>query len=232
MRSFSRLGRSQANTYDPRQASSSGFVPSGRCGIRKLSSAPSSDDWCITVKRVDAQSLPDGVVPAREASNVLFHNVFEGDMLNVTTPFGDLVLQDDDTPLLCLRRHRLHADDGDAQSPRRHRGLPSDLGAACRPLAQQSRAPCRVDRTGGTSAVRGHAPLVRRPRRPPSQEGHLRDGRADLGEVTIAPGTRAYLCGPLPFTLGIREALLVKQAPAENIHYEVFGRDSWAATPA
>lgn len=63
-------------------------------------------------------------------------------------------------------------------------------------------------------------------------ENGLREGRADLGEITIAEGTHVYLCGPLPFMLGMREALLGKGVAAEHIHYEVFGPDSWAATPA
>ncbi len=63
-------------------------------------------------------------------------------------------------------------------------------------------------------------------------EDRLWEGRADLGEITIAAGTRAYLCGPLPFMLGMREALLANGVAADNIHYEVFGPDSWTAAPA
>ena len=37
--------------------------------------------------------------PAGEVSNFLFDNVFEGDDLDVTTPFGDLVLPEDDKPI-------------------------------------------------------------------------------------------------------------------------------------
>ncbi len=39
---------------------------------------------------------------AGEVSNYLHRNVFEDDVLEVTTPFGDLVLQDDDAPLLLI----------------------------------------------------------------------------------------------------------------------------------
>ncbi len=61
------------------------------------------------------------------------------------------------------------------------------------------------------------------------RSGHgPREGRADLGEITVAGNTRAYLCGPLPFMLGMRAALLEKGVMAEDIHYEVFGPDSWA----
>ena len=68
-----------------------------------LSSAPSQGDWRITVKRVLAQPAADGtVVPAGEVSNYLFENVFEGDELQVTTPFGDLILAENDAPIVKL----------------------------------------------------------------------------------------------------------------------------------
>ncbi|QTJ70195.1 hemin transporter (plasmid) [Rhodococcus sp. ZPP] len=209
-------------------------LPDGARQIRQysLSSAPSSDDWRITVKRVDAQSLPDGVIPAGEVSNFLFRNVFEGDMLNVTTPFGDLVLQDDDAPLLlvsagigCTPMMGMLSHLADTEDSRPISVLHADRSPSNH--AHRAELTELVERLPFAVMHRWYEDLgARRP------EGHLREGRADLGEVTIAPGTRAYLCGPLPFMLGIREALLAKQVPAENIHYEVFGPDSWAVAPA
>ncbi|EKT78856.1 MULTISPECIES: globin domain-containing protein [Rhodococcus] len=209
-------------------------LPDGARQIRQysLSSAPSSDDWRITVKRVDAQSLPDGVMPAGEVSNFLFRNVFEGDMLNVTTPFGDLVLQDDDAPLLlvsagigCTPMMGMLSHLADTEDSRPISVLHADRSPSNH--AHRAELTELVERLPFAVMHRWYEDLgARRP------EGHLREGRADLGEVTIAPGTRAYLCGPLPFMLGMREALLAKQVPAENIHYEVFGPDSWAAAPA
>ena len=40
--------------------------------------------------------------PTGEVSKYLYDNVFEGDVLDVTTPFGDVVLPDDDAPLLLI----------------------------------------------------------------------------------------------------------------------------------
>ncbi|WP_063057346.1 globin domain-containing protein [Nocardia salmonicida] len=197
-----------------------------------LSSAPSRDDWRITVKRVDARILAnESVVPAGEVSNFLFHNVFESDLLNVTTPFGDLVLHDDDAPLLLISA-------GIGCTPMM--GILSHLAATddSRPVSV-----LHADRSPSNHAHRAElTELVERlpfavmhrwyedlgARRP---EDGLRQGRADLGEITIAPGTQAYLCGPLPFMLGMREVLLAKDVAPENIHYEVFGPDSWAAAP-
>lgn len=52
----------------------------------------------------------------------------------------------------------------------------------------------------------------------------------DLSAVPLAPGTRAYLCGPLPFMRAVREQLITKGLPAADIHYEVFGPDLWLAS--
>jgi nitric oxide dioxygenase len=34
----------------------------------------------------------------------------------------------------------------------------------------------------------------------------------------------------MPFMLAMRASLLERDVPAQNIHYEVFGPDSWANT--
>lgn len=48
--------------------------------------------------------------------------------------------------------------------------------------------------------------------------------------MSVAPGTRAYLCGPLPFMRAVREQLLGKGVAAADIHYEVFGPELWLAS--
>ncbi|MFG3282977.1 globin domain-containing protein [Streptomyces sp. NPDC048111] len=63
------------------------------------------------------------------------------------------------------------------------------------------------------------------------EPGHPADrtGLVDLSGLVIASGTRAYLCGPLPFMRAVRTQLLAKGVPAADIHYEVFGPDLWLA---
>ncbi len=209
-------------------------LPDGARQIRQysLSSAP-QDDWRITVKRIDAHQLPDGTeVPAGEVSTYLYNNLFEDDLLSVTTPFGDLVLPEGDAPLLLVSAgigctpmigmlnylaetgdprpvSVLHAD----RSPSRH--------------AHRAELNALVERLPSAEIHRWYEDLgVRTP------EGDLRLGRADLADVPVADGVRALLCGPLPFMEGIRDALLQKSVPAEHIAYEVFGPDSWAAAAA
>jgi len=167
---------------------------------------------------------------AGEVSNFLYQNVFEDDIVTVSTPFGDLVLQDDDAPLLlvsagigCTPMIGMLSHLADTEDSRPISVLHADRSASSH--AHRAELTELVERLPFAVMHRWYEDLgARRP------EGSLREGRADLGEVAIAPGTRAYLCGPLPFMLGMREALLAKDVPAENIHYEVFGPDSWSAT--
>lgn len=192
-----------------------------------LSSAPMDADWRITVKRIPSKVSADGSeVAAGEVSNYLFNNVFEGDILDVTTPFGDLMLTDDDAPLLLVSAgigctpmigmlnylaesndtrsiSVLHADR--TQSDHAHR---AELGHL-------------VDRIPSATLHRWYENLGARP-----SDDAISKGRAQLNNIDVAPDAHAYVCGPLPFMLEIRNALMDKNVATENIHFEVFGPDS------
>ncbi|MFJ9544999.1 globin domain-containing protein [Streptomyces erythrochromogenes] len=197
-------------------------LPDGARQIRQysLSSAPGSAVRAITVKRVHgpAAAGPDG-----EVSNHLHARVHPGHTLRVSAPYGDLVLEDSGapvllasagigcTPMLSMLEHLaetghaapvtvLHADRSPADHPLRadHRALTHKLAdASARFWYEQEAEP-----GDGT-------------------------GLMDLSDVPLAPGTRAYLCGPLPFMRSVREQLIAKGVPAAAIHYEVFGPDLW-----
>ncbi|WKG13048.1 FAD-binding oxidoreductase [Nocardia sp. PE-7] len=194
-----------------------------------LSSAPSGGDWRVTVKRVDARVQSDGsTTPAGEVSNFLYRNTFEGDVLDVTTPFGDLVLHDDDAPLLlisagigCTPMMGMLGHLAETADPRPISVIHADRAPSSH--AHRAELAELVDRLPFAVMHRWYEDLGAR-----QPETGLREGRADLGEITIADGTRAYLCGPLPFMLAVRETLLDKGIASENIHYEVFGPDRWA----
>jgi nitric oxide dioxygenase len=211
-------------------------LPDGARQIRQYSlcSAPLLGDWRITVKRIQPTSLEDGsLAPAGEVSNFLFHNVFEGDLLEVTTPFGDLVLPDDDgaplllasagigcTPMIGMLHHLVATED-----PRPVAVLHADRSPSAH--AHRAELSALVDRLPSGVMYRWYEDLGGR-----TAGAGLAGGRADLAEVALQPGTRAYLCGPLPFMIGLREALLDREVAPENIHYEVFGPDSWSPSPA
>ncbi|KOU34820.1 hemin transporter [Streptomyces sp. WM6373] len=200
-------------------------LPDGARQIRQysLSCAPGSAVRAITVKRVHGPSAagPDG-----EVSNHLHAHVRPGHALRVSAPYGDLVLQDSGapvllasagigcTPMLSMLEHLaetgyaapvtvLHADRSPADHPLRadHRALTHKLADASARFWYEEEAEPGDD-----------------------------TGLMDLTDVPVAPGTTAYLCGPLPFMRSVREQLIAKGVPASDIHYEVFGPDLWLAS--
>lgn len=60
-------------------------------------------------------------------------------------------------------------------------------------------------------------------------EPGTRTGLVDLAGLPVRPGTRAYLCGPLPFMRAVRAQLVEQGVAPADIPYEVFGPDLWLA---
>ncbi|MEV6617261.1 globin domain-containing protein [Streptomyces sp. NPDC051051] len=187
-----------------------------------LSGAPGDALRQISVKRV-----PGGPTPEGEVSNHLHAHVAEGSVLELSEPYGDLVLTDAPaTPLLL-------ASAGIGVTP--ITAMLAHLAAA------GHRAPVTVvhaDRSPTEHALRSeHAAYAEKL---PEATVHLwyeqdapegaRTGLADLTDVPVPPGTRAYLCGPLPFMRAVRAQLIEKGVAPADVHYEVFGPDLWLAT--
>ncbi|AWZ07489.1 MULTISPECIES: globin domain-containing protein [unclassified Streptomyces] len=200
-------------------------LPDGAHQIRQysLSSAPGSPLRSLTVKRVHGPAAggPDG-----EVSHHLHTRIGTGDTLRVSAPYGDLVLRDSAapvvlasagigcTPMLSMLEHLadtahtapvtvLHAD----RSPADH-ALRADHRALTHKLAD----------------ARAHFWYEA------DAEPGDHEGRLDLAAVPVAPGTLAYLCGPLPFMRAAREQLIAKGVAPADVHYEVFGPDLWLAS--
>ncbi|MGW3914426.1 globin domain-containing protein [Streptomyces sp. NPDC005070] len=203
-------------------------LPDGARQIRQysLSGAPGSPVRQISVKRVraDENGAPS---PEGEVSSHLHAEVREGSVLQVSAPYGDLVLDDTDAPLLL-------ASAGIGVTP---------VIAMLEQLAISGhKAPVTVvhaDRSPAEHALRAdHEAFAGKLadaethfwyERPEPGHPAERTGLADLSGVTVRPGTHAYLCGPLPFMRAVRTQLLGKGVPASDIHYEVFGPDLWLA---
>ncbi|MDX3765721.1 MULTISPECIES: globin domain-containing protein [unclassified Streptomyces] len=187
-----------------------------------LSSAPDSPVRTITVKRVHGGGSPDGEVSAH-----LHAHTRAGDRLRVSAPYGDLVLDGVDAPLLL-----------------------ASAGIGCTPMlsmldhlaATGHSAPVTVvhgDRSPADHALRtDHERLTGKLPDAAAhfwyenpEPGHAADrtGPVDLSGLTVPAGTHAYLCGPPPFMRAVRAQLLAKGVPAADIHYEVFGPDLWFA---
>lgn len=199
-------------------------LPDGARQIRQysLSRAPGAQLPSITVKRVHGGDTPDG-----EVSGHLHARVREGDLLSVSLPYGDLVLADGDAPVLL-------ASAGIGVTPM--------LSMLEHLAATGHRAPVTVvhaDRSPEDHALRtDHEHLTGKLASATAhfwyehpEPGHRADrtGLMDLSSVEIPPGTRAYLCGPLPFMRAVRTQLLAQGVAPADIHYEVFGPDLWLA---
>lgn len=213
-------------------------LPDGARQIRQYSltgAAEPSDEtreWGISVKAVPTGLADDGTTtPPGEVSNFLHDNLFEGDEIRASMPFGELVLEDSDRPLVLISAgigatpiigilHYLagtgsgrevlvlHAD----RSPARH--------------AHRQELKELVASMPTASLHRWYEDLGVRPAR-----DVLRAGRVDLAEVEIPTDAQVYLCGPLPFMESVRSSLINDQHVAESdIHYEVFGPDKWLAS--
>ncbi|UXY19438.1 FAD-binding oxidoreductase [Streptomyces cynarae] len=197
-------------------------LPDGARQIRQysLSAAPGSPVRQIAVKRVHGGDTPDG-----EVSGHLHARVREGDTLELSAPYGDLILDATDAPLLL-------ASAGIGVTP---------MIAMLEQLARTGhRAPVTVvhaDRSPATHALRSdHEGFAAKLpdaavhfwyEQDAPESAHM--GLVDLSAVPVASGTRVYLCGPLPFMRAVRTQLIEKGVRPADIHYEVFGPDLWLA---
>ncbi|MER5202689.1 globin domain-containing protein [Streptomyces sp. NPDC002825] len=193
-------------------------LPDGARQIRQysLSAAPGHPQWRITVKRVDGD-------PAGEVSSWLHEHACAGDTVEVSAPFGDLVLPEGDSPLLL-------ASAGIGSTPM--------LAMLHHLVATGSTRPVVVVHADRTPDSHAHAEELRRlvdalPEgtlhlwyEEPGESG-ARSGRADVTLIDLPAGTTAYLCGPLPFLRAVRGDLIGRGTAAADIHYEVFGPDLW-----
>ena len=167
--------------------------------------------------------------PAGEVSNLLHDAVDVGDVLTLSLPYGDVVLDDSGdpivfvsagigiTPMAGMLSHLvvagsrlpiqlLHAD-LDERSFALRRQVRDDVAA----LPNTS---MHVWYERGTDAA---------------GSGGTSAGTMDLSGVDLRPDARYYLCGPLPFMQAVRGALLDRGVPPRAIQYEVFGPDLWQA---
>ncbi|MEV5876665.1 globin domain-containing protein [Streptomyces sp. NPDC052101] len=187
-----------------------------------LSGAPGEAVRQFSVKRVRG----DAATPDGEVSNHLHARVRAGDALELSEPYGDLVLDaGPDTPLLL-------ASAGIGVTPMI--AMLADLAAA------GHHGPVTVlhgDRSPADHALRtDHETYADKL---PDASVHFfyeRDaepgsatGLVDLADIAVAEGTHAYLCGPLPFMRAVRTQLIGKGVAPADLHYEVFGPDLWLA---
>jgi nitric oxide dioxygenase len=179
----------------------------------------------FAVKRVHGLSTPDG-----EMSNLLHNDVKVGDEVVLSAPFGDVVLEYTDrpvvmasagigiTPMAGMLSHLvkagsqrqvmlLHADDSEDSFPLRQQ-VSGDISA----LAEGSMHSWFLNPSNGGSAG-----------------GSTFTGFMDINAVELPIDAEYYLCGPLPFLQAVRSDLIAKGTRPRDIQYEVFGPDLWLA---
>ena len=181
----------------------------------------------FAVKRVHGLATPDG-----EMSTLLHNDVQVGDEVVLSAPFGDVVLEYTDRPLVLasagigitpmagMLSHLvkagsqrqvmlLHADDSEASFPLRGQVREDLASLADGTLMTWFLNPAETPAEGGT---------------PSGFSGFM-----DVTAVELPDDAEYYLCGPLPFLKSVRSALVAGGVPAKDIQYEVFGPDLWLA---
>jgi nitric oxide dioxygenase len=189
-------------------------LPDGARQIRQysLSHAGADDRWRISIRR-------EGAV-----SSYLHEYVFEGDVLQVSHPFGDITLDSPaDTPLLLISAGI---------------GITPVLGMLYFIAAEQ---PGRVvtvvhcDRTRASHAHRAElADLVGQipgatlhtwydglPDGYPLTEPD-RHGRIDLSAIDLPSDANVYICGPTPFMAAVVRQLGEAGVPRARVWFEAF----------
>jgi nitric oxide dioxygenase len=195
-------------------------LPDGARQVRQysLSSTPQSTVRRITVKRIRDAGAPHG-----EVANWVHAEVAVGDVLTLSNPYGNAVMDTGDTPLLL-----------------------ASAGIGCTPVisilqhlvATSSSRPVTVvhaDRSLADHALRRELHDV--VRKLPNARLHVwyeqphpgrpaeYTGFAQLGDLDLPADLQVYLCGPVPFIGAVRQQLIRRGVPAAAIRYELFSPD-------
>ena len=191
-----------------------------------LTRADDGEHRQFSVKRVRAE----GGKPAGEVSTLLCDSVGVGDVLTLSVPFGDVVLDDSGrpvvfvsagigiTPMAGMLSH-LTAAGSRLPITLLHADLDEESFALrSQVLADVDKLPHATAHVWFEQGSAGSLPVA-----------GVHEGMLDLDEVDLPQGAEYYLCGPLPFMKAVRSALLDRGVPARDVQYEVFGPDLWQA---
>jgi nitric oxide dioxygenase len=199
-------------------------------GIRQprqysLTRADDGEHRQFSVKRVAGGGQPDG-----EVSTLLHDTVGVGDVLTLSLPYGDVVLDDAGRPVVFLSA-------GIGIAPMA--GMISHLVTAGSGL---SITLLHADLDEGSFALRRQVVSDVLALRNASihlwydKEAHsnepvdsVHQGMMDLTAVDLPADAQYYMCGPLPFMQALRSALVERGVAPRDIQYEVFGPDLWQA---
>ncbi|MFI1538569.1 globin domain-containing protein [Streptomyces anandii] len=201
------------------------LMPDGVHQLRQYSLSGGPDDQLrrITVKRVPgADEAPEG-----EVSNQLHRTVRAGDELTLSAPFGDVVLDDSEAPLVLVSA-------GIGCTPMA--GMLEHLAATCSGrevwVLHADRSPADHALRADTRRLVEELPDARAQfwyEQDAAAEPGAREGLMETEGLELPADADVYLCGSLPFMRSVRTQLLKAGVPARRIRYEVFGPDLWLA---
>jgi nitric oxide dioxygenase len=189
-----------------------------------LSEAPGKEYYRISVKREDGNDVKsDGIV-----STYLHQAVQAGDVLAVSAPAGDFVLEAKDLPVVLisggvgLTPMVSMLNTVIEQQPERevtfiHAALNSNVHAMKDDVAQLARE---------HSNVKSFIAYSQPTEQDRAAKNFDKEGFVDLDWLkSILPTNQAdfYFCGPTPFMKVVNSALKEWGVAAENIHFEFFG---------
>ena len=190
-------------------------------GLRQVRQYSLSADVDSTDRRVFTTKLDDG----GEVSPVLHRNVQVGDVLELSDPYGDVTLDEGDTPVVF-----------------------ATAGIGCTPSASALRSLARQGSSREVIVLHAEKNLEAWALRDqmvndiekldganlklwleePAEGANT--GFMSLQDVELPADASVYVCGPLPFMKSIRSQAIDAGIPATKIHYEVFGPDLWLAS--
>jgi nitric oxide dioxygenase len=190
-----------------------------------LTRADDGEHRQFAVKRVHGGGKPDG-----EVSNLLHDTVGVGDVLTLSLPFGDVVLDDSGCPLVFASAgigiapmagmlSHLVAAGSHVDVTVLHADLNEESFALRRQVLDDVRALTNATlHVWYEQGAHGSLPV----------DGRFA-GTMDVSRVDVPVDASYAICGPLPFMQAIRGALLDRGVAARDIQYEVFGPDLWQA---
>ena len=203
-------------------------LPNGERQPRQytISGAPEGAFRVTIRKVVGVDGHPDGQV-----SGWLYENAQPGTVLDVSTPSGDVVLDESDAPLVLASAGigitpmaAIVEELAERQPQRPVVLLHADRTASAHPLVETV-----AGSTSRLADLASHTWYEEMDAAGEARGAHV--GLMDLAELEVPANARVFMCGPLPFMRAVRRALLDKGVDARNISYEVFGPDLWAQDP-
>lgn len=199
-------------------------LPDGAHQLRQYSlidSGVKGSQLCFAVKALT--ETPDA--PAGEVSNWLVQNAKVGDDLEISLPFGDLVLNEEaQTPVVLISAgigvtpmlgmlSRL----AETASSRRVISLHADKSASTDAFYEERKRLVSQLAQGSVDTwyTDGDA------------QTEVNQGRFDLSSQSVPADAEYYLCGANEFLQSLRTTLNAWDVPKDRVHFELFTPNDW-----